>query len=684
MDVSMNGSSNVFNTSASDEADHTQPLSQPMDVVEDHWDPDSWALLIPCATTSGTKRVRFHKRDRQINIGRDAKNHIVLQWTCISGQHAVITWNGQANQHSEVTITDKSANGTFINGERIGKNMFRVLSDGNEISFGLARPAMNETQPEYRYIYRDLVFEERELYNKYDLSTELGQGAYARVYKALQRATSKWVAVKVIPQRIHHNPPPPTAGTRVFREIEIMRALRHPNICLLLDVFENPNSSVVCGWWQPFVIYQQREWAQYELTSFYVLSADGLQATGCLATSHIRSAKLSHTSIPTTSRTEISNPSAQNILLTKDKPPILKIADFGLSKLVDDATALRIVMRQSTESPYTSVVDSWSVGVIMFLILKGLFLSQTIEWAHLDSGKIEVAKKISKFGRAFLERLLVIDPETRMSLEDALYHPWLLTHKRTYELKYPSDDLAAGGSLSCTASLPSQGSNPSAPQQRAVTVDPYADDDPQLLQDTPTRAVTEDPYDEDLQLPNATNLRTSPSAPAPLETFAEIPGLQFVAPACPSTPTAQHTTMAGLAMLQRPEASGRKLIEPAAAIQQNSESFMYGSAPALVPGPIAPPAEVCEPPDGGARKRTFAVMHTADSSSLSSVESPPPAKKKGKSAKSTKAVPKPKGNPAAKPSSSKAKGKAKEVDIDNTTATRKSSRAARPVKRYIG
>lgn len=33
---------------------------------------------------------------------------------------------------------------------------------------------------------------------------------------------------------------------------------------------------------------------------------------------------------------------SQNILLTPDKPPIVKIADFGLAKLVDDVTALRV------------------------------------------------------------------------------------------------------------------------------------------------------------------------------------------------------------------------------------------------------------------------------------------------------------------------------------------------------
>jgi serine/threonine protein kinase len=32
----------------------------------------------------------------------------------------------------------------------------------------------------------------------------------------------------------------------------------------------------------------------------------------------------------------------QNVLLTKDDPPIVKVADFGLAKVVDSLTMLRV------------------------------------------------------------------------------------------------------------------------------------------------------------------------------------------------------------------------------------------------------------------------------------------------------------------------------------------------------
>jgi serine/threonine/tyrosine protein kinase RAD53 len=84
----------------------------------------------------------------------------------------------------------------------------------------------------------------------------------------------------------------------------------------------------------------------------------------------------------------------QNVLLTTDKPPIVKVADFGLAKVVDSLTMLRVcivvffariladeyiqtmcgtpsylapeVVRQDNQDGYDNLVDSWSVGVIVF------------------------------------------------------------------------------------------------------------------------------------------------------------------------------------------------------------------------------------------------------------------------------------------------------------------------------
>ncbi|KAJ6538796.1 kinase-like domain-containing protein, partial [Mycena vulgaris] len=433
----MTDSSNAHNVSVIDPEGHsqtTQPNSQPSQPLES--DLDAWGLLIPC--NPGLELVRLLKTQRKIKIGRDRTNHVPLRWVCASAFHAVINWNGKTGSDSEVTITDLSLNGTYIKGEKIGKGLARVLTDGNELSFGFVSRPKREREPEYKYIYRDLVTEDRELYKKYDLSIQLGQGSFARVYKALQKGTSKWVAVKVINQTIRHNVTAAIAEAQLLREIRIMLTLRHPNICELHEFFRNPNTSIDLvlefvggGDLLSFITHPKHndgltDWMCCHLT-FQI----------CKALVYIHSKGITHRDLK-----------PENILLTDEDPPIVKIADFGLAKLVDEATALRtmcgtptyiapeIVMRDNNNVPYTNVVDSWSVGVILFVMftkttplpkvptsqLKELIMKAQIDWDSLDSLKSHIA---STPGKDLVRRLLEFEPVTRMTLDDALYHPWL-------------------------------------------------------------------------------------------------------------------------------------------------------------------------------------------------------------------------------------------------------------------
>ena len=65
---------------------------------------------------------------------------------------------------------------------------------------------------------------------------QVGEGAYGKVYKAIDtRQNGQLVAIKVIKTDQEHE----GFSTTALREISIMRELKHPNICRLIDVLWN-------------------------------------------------------------------------------------------------------------------------------------------------------------------------------------------------------------------------------------------------------------------------------------------------------------------------------------------------------------------------------------------------------------------------------------------------------------
>ncbi|KAJ7760920.1 kinase-like domain-containing protein [Mycena metata] len=393
-----------------------------------------WGFLTPCLSQSLVRRDLL-KDEAEVKVGRNDSNAFVLPGYKISNFHAVIKWNGLENAESIVTIDDLSSNGTFINGEKIGRGQRRLLKDGNEVAFGAPSTSReNNGLFDYRYIFRDLVSHvpKRPVYQAYDLSVELGKGSFATVYKALHIASGEWVAVKVI--RETKRTGGSNSANAQSREISVMEELKHPNICMLREVFWNPNGSIdlvlelITGG---------------DLLDF-ILTRNGLDEPTakhityqlCQALAYIHGKGIAHRDLK-----------PENVLLTSDTPPIVKVADFGLAKIVDSMTMLKtmcgtpsylapeVVTQTAGRAGYDSLVDSWSVGVILFSMLtnttpfidpshedlKVRIAERTIDWSQLEGEGMGLSAEVIDFIRNLLE----FDPRRRMRLSSALSHPWL-------------------------------------------------------------------------------------------------------------------------------------------------------------------------------------------------------------------------------------------------------------------
>ncbi|KAG6880348.1 hypothetical protein C0992_011099, partial [Termitomyces sp. T32_za158] len=287
---------------------------------------------------------------------------------------------------------------------KINKGYTNVLRHGNELS--LHPPGTPTSSHEnYRFIYHHVANPRKTRFEaKYGISTDLGRGAYGDVKKAVCRATGKHVAVKILKDaaRAFRNHISYPKSHDYLREIEILQMLKHENICelkevflpeegsdtilLILELVEGGNLSVYLDQFSPPVL------SEVESKHFTYQICDAL-------------ANVTHRDLK-----------PENILLTKKNPPIVKVADFGLAKFVDSQTMLKTlcgspaylapeILSQKNSEGYDNLVDSWSVGVMVFLMLTGSrpfksedeqqdlgtqLLERTIDWTPLVNENLSV------------------------------------------------------------------------------------------------------------------------------------------------------------------------------------------------------------------------------------------------------------------------------------------------------
>ncbi|KAI0047899.1 Pkinase-domain-containing protein [Auriscalpium vulgare] len=460
------------------EENATQLASQSYDVhpMESHL----FGCLVPldrCVTRVDLLKLRPTTR---FGRGEAPHNDIIFPSLKISFNHCRIEWNGKEGAESIVTVIDLSTNGTYINERRIGKNNSAILRDSNVIAFGT--PVKQNDNEDYRFLYRDLAspVELDGVYAKYDMSHELGAGTFATVMSAIERATGETWAVKVIHgAKMRGNDPAKIQNFQ--REIAILESLDHPSICRLKETFfggKNENNDI-------FLVL---EYIPGGDLLDYILKRNGLKEDEarkftrqmCDALSYIHGRNITHRDLK-----------PENILMTGDDDPDIKVADFGLAKAVDSLTMLRTmcgtpsylapeVVNQTNTQGYDHLVDSWSVGVIVFSMLtnstpflenadleiRQRIAERTIEWSSLTENNVSPA------AIDFIRRLLDTDPTTRMTLTNALEHPWLaepaarpiprsLTEISEESIDY-SDTRVVTGEGSMLSALPSDGDIPVA------------------------------------------------------------------------------------------------------------------------------------------------------------------------------------------------------------------------------
>jgi len=256
----------------------------------------------------------------------------------------------------------------------------------------------------------------------FDIGRPLGKGKFGNVYLAREKASKYIVALKVLfksqlqKAQVEH---------QLRREIEIQSHLRHNHILRLFGYFYDESRVYLILEFAPkgelYKSLQQQQHGRFdEAQSAKYIS----QMTDALAYCH--SKKVIHRDIK-----------PENLLL--DVKGNIKIADFGWS--VHAPNSRRATMCGTLDylppemiegAMHDEKVDLWSLGVLTFEFLVGKppFEAESNNETYRRITKVDLRfpAHVSTEAKDLISRLLRKEPNERLTLEEVVKHPWILSY----------------------------------------------------------------------------------------------------------------------------------------------------------------------------------------------------------------------------------------------------------------
>ena len=270
----------------------------------------------------------------------------------------------------------------------------------------------------------------KNIYDKYEISDnekdKLGEGTFGTVIKAKHKLTGELVAIKILRK-----------NNLIFnedlkKEAIILRGLDHPNIIKIFELYDTETDFYIvqelCSGGDLFTKIHE-EGGQSEITTgiiiFQILSA----------VNYLHERNLMHRDLK-----------LENILIDDSKYSnniYVKIIDFGTAKFYNKNKENEVIGTPFYIAPevlkgeYTEKCDSWSIGVILYSILSGKLpfggTSKLEVYSNIKSGLYDMTiyplNVVSKEIKDLIKNLLLLNPDKRISVKDALEHKFFKKFK---------------------------------------------------------------------------------------------------------------------------------------------------------------------------------------------------------------------------------------------------------------
>ena len=263
----------------------------------------------------------------------------------------------------------------------------------------------------------------------YQFIKTIGKGTFGKVKLSIHLPTMEYVAIKILEKsRIQEK----EELERIEKEIKYLKIFNHPNIIQIYEVISTKKNfyivmEYVSGGELFNYIVDHEKLNEKEASFFFAQLMYGLK--------ELDSKKICHRDIK-----------PENLLLTEKK--IIKIIDFGLSNEYKDYLSTQCgspcyaAPEMIKGLKYSGLmIDLWACGIILFAMLCGYLpfddKDNNILFRKILQCKLEFPDEkethLSEQAKDLITKILNPNPLNRISLEETLSHPFLISGINEYK-----------------------------------------------------------------------------------------------------------------------------------------------------------------------------------------------------------------------------------------------------------